>query len=331
MLRRLTACLLALLMLAAVPAHAAEVADLAILSQWDERFFEQDFMYTGNHFRFSGCGPASVANALIAVLDVTDHDAATAIARDVLYLLTRDQPNRTRMQINHLSYLNFTDPAQIADPRYPALNQALRDFGGLILYSEKNVTAATLSDTLAKLNGRKALYHGTLPNSDRWARICGMIRVLLDSGREDAMIVLAFQGAGTETTMGPFRSGTAGHYLSVCVPLREFCETGAFYVLDSLPRVLDGEDYAPNQLPYMLKYDFAGPQTYFGSLRDFNEFFAVDRIKNTIVRVRPIGEALQAFNAAAEDERAMDRLEAYLEKYVPFYNTSHILLSLPEK
>lgn len=331
MLRRLTACVLALLMLAAVPARAAEIADLAVVSQWDERFFGKEYMYGGNHFRFSGCGPASVANALIAVLGVTDDDTATGLTRDVLYLLTRYQPNKHRMQIRALNYLNFTDPAQIADPLYPTLNRLLQDYNGLILYSDQPITTAELEKYVYRLNGHKALFHSALSKTNRWAQICAMARVLLDNGYEDADIVIAFQGAGTVKTRGPFRSGTSGHYLSVYIPLREFVEEGAFYVLDSMPRALDGEDYAPNQLPYMLKYDFAGSQLYYGSLREFNERFTVERVKNTIVRVRPIGEALAAFNAAGEDERDIDLLEPYLEEYAVFVNTSHIMFSLPEK
>lgn len=334
MLRRLTACLMALLMLAAVPARAAETADLAILSQWDERLFDQDFQYDGNHFRFNGCGPASVANALVAAMGITDGDTAVGITRDLMRVLTKNRPNKTKMQIAHLSYLDFPDPSRIAaDELYPTLHQSLRDFGGPILYAGGNVKAKTLEDTLTLLGGRKALYHGTLSGNDRWASLIAMARVLLDNGYEDTAIVVGYLGAGTAKTKGPFRSGTAGHYLGIYIPVKEFSETGVFYVLDSLPRALDGEAYGSNGEPFMLKYDFTGSQRYFGSLEEFKQYFAVDRVKQTIVRARPIGEALEALNTPGEDENELpvERLLPYLDKHMVFFGTSHIFLPLSEQ
>lgn len=329
MLRRLTACLLALLLLAAVPARAAEVADLAILSQWDERFYDQTYRYNNNFFRYGGCGPAAVTNALIAALDVTDQDQAADLLLDVMRLLTNGKQKKSRIQIAWMSYLNFTKPSQITDERYPTLNQLLRDFGGYILYNNGYITPESLEDALSLLGNYKALYHGSLGKTDHWANLCAMAKLLMDSGHGDATIVVGLLGAGTSTNIAPFRSGDSGHYLSICLPVQEFCETGVFYVLDSMPRALEGEPYGLD-LTYMIPYDFVGEQKFLRSLARFNELFTVERVQTTILRVRPIGDALKALTAATRLNRApLDALEPYLTEVMRFFGTSHILFTLP--
>lgn len=328
MLRRLTACLLALLLLGAASAQAAMPDDLAILSQWDERFLDRDFYYNNNHFRFGGCGPASVTNALIAVLGVTDQDLAGGIERDVLYMLTNRRPAQSGIILSNLSYLGTFGTSSELDGRYPSLSQAVQEYGGRFLYTDGKVTPETLAEVLPTINGRKTLYHGTLAHENRWANLCGMVRVLAENDYEDAVIVLGRLGAGTSTTQGPFRSGSAGHYLGLYLSVREFREEGVFYVLDSLPRALAGEDYAPNTPPYMLPYDFVGPQKYSTSLEEFSLNFSVERVQTTIVRVRPSGQARVAMKFTSDP---IGILQPYLERLLVFFSTSPIFISLPEK
>lgn len=333
MLRRFTACLAALLCLFAAPVHAAalnDVAELATLSQWDERFMDNSFKYSNNHFRFGGCGPASLANGVIAALDVTDQDLAAGILRDLLYLLTRSNPNKNKVQIASLDYLvSAAEQPDLADERYPSLNQALRDFGGTMRYYNGNINAKTLPALLPDGNDRPIMLQGSFHSEDRWTNIREVIQTLTDAGYEDARIVLSFLGAGTPGTKSPFRSGDAGHYLCICISMAEFLQTGQFYVLDSLPRALAGEEFGSG-LTYQLQYDFLKPQKFSTSLDNFNALFQVERVTPTIVRVVPIGQALESVEAAQRDGALpLDALMPFLLQVVQFNGASHIFITLP--
>lgn len=332
MLRRFTACLLALLMLATVPAHAAEVDDLAILSQYDERFFSNDFRYNDNYFRYGGCGPSSIANGLIAALGVTDQDLATGIFRDVLYLLAGSNPSVRAIQVASLNALNFdgTIPKDFSE-QYPSLSAALGDFGGACRYVDGYLTAESLQKLLMRTyTGRQTLYHSSINRANHWETLCAIADMLMNMNLEDGVIVVAFQGAGTVSTAAPFRSGTSGHYLSLYIQVKEFCESGAFYVLDSFPRALEGEAYGSN-LPYATTYDFVGKQTRYLSLTPFNELFEVERVQPTIIRVQPCGEALAAANFATRlGAYVVNSLLPYLNRVVLFFGTPRIFIALPE-
>lgn len=329
MLRRLTACLMAsLILFSALPAHA-DVEDLAILSQWDERFFGAEFRYSDIYFRFGGCGPASVANSLIAALGVTDQDLAAGILYDLLYLLTQNKPVSNKVQVAHLSCLQSVNGQLPAlDERYPALNQALADFGGLFLYDDGLLTPEKLETVLPELDGRKAIYHGSLTSKNRWHALYGLVEALINSGHQDATIVVGFIGGGTTGTSAPFRSGKAGHYISLYFPVESFSRTGVFYVLDSQPRSLFDEPYG-DDTPFLRPYDFVGKQNLSTSLDRFNQHFEVERVLPTILRVSPKGPALDALDAAGQGELPLSALLPALNDYILFYGMAHIFISFP--
>lgn len=330
-MRRLTACLLALLMLAAIPAaHAVEVSDLAILSQWDERFYSNEYRYNNNYFRFGGCGPSSIANGLIASLGVTDQDLAAGILLDVMNLLTNSTPATRAIQAAAINVLDF-DGAIPEDfsARYPSLSAALNDFGGKCVPVSGFMDAAKLKELLPWYIGRPTMYLSSLERTHLWENLCAMSEILMNMGLDEAAIVVHYTGAGTASTNGPFRSGTAGHYLSLCIRVKDFCENGVFYVLDSFPRALEGEAYGPDT-PFGVAYDFVGRQSR-ASLASFNELFEVTRIQPTILQVQPRGEALAAANFAARvGAYVINSLLPYLKQNVVFFGTPRVFVVLPE-
>lgn len=332
--RRFIACLVALLFLFMPPAHAAQpgnIADLSALSQWDERFQDEGFRYGTTYFRYGGCGPSSITNGIIAALDITDEDLAAGILHDVLFLLTKSFPTRNRVQLTLLNYLSASrGQLAAADERYPSLNQAVCDFGGTIIYYDGYITTKKLPELLPDAGSGPMVIHGTLSGKDRWPNLRQLIQILTDAGYEDARVALSFLGAGTAQTRSPFRSGTSGHYLTLCFSMADFLRTGEFYVLDSLPRALYGEDYGADET-FVTKYDFVGKQTLF-SLNDFNALFRVERVKPTIVRVVPTGEARENVLAAQKDGTVpLDALLPSLNAVMQFHGTSHMFISLPER
>lgn len=330
MLRRLVACLLAIMCLTGATALAAGPYDLAILSQWDERFYDNDFYYNDNQFRFGGCGPASVTNALVAVLDVTDQDLAAGMERDVMYLLTDHRPAHNTINIARLSYLNSADGPLALDPRYPSLNQALLEYNGRFIYDGLNVTAVDIEEALGYLDGSKALYHGTMAKSNFWPGLVEIVDLLMSCGYQNSLIVVGFLSAGTETTAGPFRSGTAGHYLSLYIHVQEFAQAGTFYVLDSFPRALEDEPCGTRDATYNYTYDFVNTSSRPSALAAFTENFELERIQPTVLRVLPTGEARDALRHHADDEQPIDALLPYLDNIVKFYNSPHIFIVLHE-
>ena len=334
MLRRLTACLMAFLMLlVALPASAKAyvyVGDLATLSQYDDRFYNKDFMYNNNYLRYGGCYPSSVTNALIAALDVTNEDLAVGMLWDVMQLLTNGSPATRRAQLAYLQYLDFTEEEIAAgDEQYPALSEALIDFGGSIHYQKGYVEPEHVAAFIEKNGDQRAIFHGSFARDEFWPYLCEMAEVLFAEEQWDATIVVAGIGAGTVTTRAPFRSGEAGHYLSLYFPIWEFSSNGSFYVLDSFPRALEGEPYGLDQ-DYAVTYDFIDKQKYSTSLDGFNERFSVFRIQPTIVRVDPISQAAEDFYDAINNEEDMP-LKAMLPhlSHATFFGTSHIFLIFP--
>lgn len=332
MLRRLTACLMAFLLFsAALPARAhAYVRDLATLSQYDERFYSSDFNYNNNYLRFGGCYPSSVTNALIGALDVTNEDLAMGMLWDVMHLLTNGIPATRRAQLSYLRYLDFTTE-QIAagDERYPALSEALIDFGGSIHYHSGYVEPEHLAAFLEKRGDERTIFHGSFARDEFWPYLCEMAEVLFAAEEWNATIVVAGIGAGTVTTRAPFRSGEAGHYLSLYFPIWEFSANGTFYVLDSFPRALEGEPYGPGE-EYLLTYDFIDRQKYATSLDSFNERFSVNRVTPTIVRVDPINEAMDDFYDAINNDADLPLIALLPHlSYATFFGTSHIFIVFP--
>lgn len=332
MLRRLTACLMAfLLLLAALPAHAeTDMEELATLSQYDDRFNGRDFMYNNNYLRYGGCYPSSVTNALIAALDVTNEDLAMGMLWDVMHLLTNGNPATRQAQLAYLRYLNFTaDEIAAGDEQYPALSEALIDFGGPIHYHEGYVEPEHVAAFIEQNGDQRAVFHGSFARSEFWPYLCEMAEVLFATKHWDATIVVAGIGAGTVTTRAPFRSGEAGHYLSLYFPIRDFSANGTFYVLDSFPRALEDEPYGLDQ-SYTVTYDFIDKQKYATSLDGFNERFAVTRVLPTIVQVDPINEAYENFNDAINNDEDMPLLALLPHlTYATFFGTSHIFLIFP--
>ena len=60
----------------------------AIINQYDSTFKTNEYSYRGHNFWENGCGPASVANAIIAGFEITDEETAAKILLDVLQAMT---------------------------------------------------------------------------------------------------------------------------------------------------------------------------------------------------------------------------------------------------
>lgn len=273
----------------------AEDAPLpATISQQDARFSQ--WMYQGVSYSAGGCGPSSVTNALLTVLNVTDEDVAAQVAEEMLLLLCSPyDPAVTDMTIGRLAKLDTTALEDLA--RYPTLDALMRAYPGQVTYLSDEADASALTGWMEP--GVQQLIICSLDRTNRWQRLCEMTDLLYRGGFADSTITLSHISAGNIETAGAFRSGRSGHYVSLHVPVREFTEEGAFYLLDSLPRALEGEAYGDGEI-YRQPYDFLTPAGRAAGMRPFLASLLPQRLSPTLIRLVPQGDALEAFSAALQ-------------------------------
>ena len=81
-------------------------------------------------------------------------------------------------------------------------------------------------------------------------------------------------GAGTSSVDGPLVSGTAGHYITLAIPVDEFLENGTIYLLDSAPAY--GKDcYYKSRYPFV-----SNPRGH----REFLNTYGIERVQEDVIR-----------------------------------------------
>lgn len=306
---------------APLPAAAADAPLPATISQQDDRFSE--WMYQGVSYASGGCGPSSVTNALLTALNVTDEDTAASIAQEMLLLLCSPyDPAAADMTISRLSRLDSTKLADLS--RYPALHALMSAYPGQVTYLTEEADASALTSWLQP--GVQQLIICPMDREKRWQRLCQMTDLLYYGGFADATITLSHISAGNIETAGAFRSGRAGHYVSLHVPVREFTEEGAFYLLDSLPRALEGETYGDDEV-FHQPYDFLTASGRAAGMRPFCRSVLPQRLSPTLIRLVPQGDALNAFTAALQalDPADASTLTALDDARIAYLKTTHLM------
>lgn len=331
--RRLLTVLLVLCLLTA-PALADEVDDYLsscdILSQLDDRFNNNDYAYARHHFWENGCLPASITNALAAAFDASEV-SVPALLKEVMTLLAPNhRPVDKAIDVKRLSYLYEGS----RDSAYPTLNRLLDNVSSISCVDSKLSAQELLEQLTAQDDSRVALMFNITIRKN-WERILDITDALYNAGYHDARLVIYNITVGTPGTIAPFRSaGAAGHYASLFFSVREFYESGTFYLLDSYPRALEGETYGKGEL-YPAKYAFV--HTSARAFESFNTMYRVTHVTPTVVKVTLLPDSCKALNALADDpaltpeELAAARREMRLNQLTPcmFYGTGTAFLVLP--
>lgn len=333
MLRRLLAAVLFLCVFS-IPALADEIDDYLsscdILSQFDQRFDNNDYAYVRHHFWENGCLPSSVTNALAAAFGSSEI-STPALLKEVMTLLAPNHnPRQNAVDIKRLSYLYEGG----RDSAYPTLNGFLDNVSS-ITHVESDLSAPALLERLTAQGDSRVALTFNLTIRKNWERVLEITDALYNAGYHDARLVLCNITVGTPGTVAPFRSvGAAGHYASLFFSVREFYESGVFYLLDSYPRALDGEVYGKGNL-YAAKYAFVNTDA--PGFQAFNALYQVAHVTPTVVKVALLPDSLGALTALADDptrtaaELAAARLEMRLNQLSPcmFYGTGVAFLVLP--
>lgn len=298
--------------------------------QKDPRF--EKLPYDTTLFSVRGCAPSSMANMVIAAFDVQDADIAAQIVDDTLWVLCPGKSYRRRpIDQNKLS--NLLSPQQMLDQaeRYPGLAASVGQYGGAIDFTLDDFTLERVQQAIAGHAEDKYMTTGRISVRESWEDVIRILHALHAAGEDDALLILAYAGAGTASGTAPLRTSSNGHYLTLCLPVRQFIETGRLYVLDSMPRALFGEEYRPG-LAYRRCYAFVEEAPDKG----FNARFTAARIRPEIIRIDMNADSLAQLGdvRAQEFVSAEERTEALIAKtaeiFEPFilYSTCTALLRM---
>lgn len=236
----------------------------AIINQYDVAFRTSEYSYCGHYFWENGCGPSSVANALIAGLGITDEEVAADVLSEVMWIMAGN-PRRNNIDVKRYIYL----------PSQGETLQFLYDEGGwnLICY-DYIITTEVLKAATSKA---PALLFSKANNEKRWETVIQYAQVLKGTG---ATIYMVRVGTGTSSVRGPLVSGTAGHYVTLAIPVDEFLENGTIYLLDSAPRALANEAYGKDCY-YKSRYPFvSNPRGH----REFLNTYGIERVQEDVIR-----------------------------------------------
>lgn len=238
--------------------------DLAIINQKDPAFKTNEYKYNGHYFWENGCGPASIANALIAGLGITDEETAAKILLDVLNTMSSNHKEYT-INLNNYTYLATHGRV---------LPQLYEQGGWKVVCYKVPVTYETL---VSLTNDNPILIFSKAKNESYWETVFNYIKALKETS---ATIYIVRIGAGTSSVSGPLAQGQAGHYITLAIPVNEFLVNGSIYLLDSMPCALTGEPYGSKEY-YHTRYPFvSNPRGH----KKFLDTYGIERVSPEIIR-----------------------------------------------
>lgn len=316
--------LLLLLVAALLPVHALcetgaeRLATLDIISQRDPRLTDEKYFYMGMLFRIGGCKPSSVTNTLTALLATPD--------TDVPKLLTELRKGLTYQE--DASIEMFRLETCLNKPRESAteLRKMLQQVTSIhfVDAATDDVTPSQLIRKYAPTEDVHPLIIREMTVDKNWSWLLEMAGELCAQGHPDARFALSTASAGTDESDGPFRSGTSGHFITIYFQAEEFHKEGTFYLLDSLPRAMEGDIYGyfehyPSRYPFLVDKH-----------RAFGKTYDATRIIDTVLQFK-LNEAerarLDSIAPSNSEARTAVRLEQI--KALILYGRAHFMLYIP--
>ena len=306
--------------------------NLAVLSQQDETF--EGIAYNNGTIKGRGCAPLSIANGLSAAFGVTDASEAKAIVLEAGALLAR----KNKMDVYPVEVDNMP---QVLNPQlraqecesFPVLGSLIGGYGGQIAVTSDTLDAAKTLSMLDSVTS-PALVCGRMYVNNGWEDVVRILLELHARGQDDAMLILAYAGAGLDSSTAPLRSGASGHYLTVLLHVGSFLHSGAVYVLDSLPRALPGE---PCGYKYLYRSAYAFPQAPDEEPDEFNARYIALRISPTVIKLTLTERELarldqhdpSAYHFPEKAHEALVRLRARQLQPLMLYGSCVMMITLP--
>ena len=277
-----------------------QMQSLAVIYQKDLRFI--DIPYARDLFYVRGCGPASIANALITAFGVTDPAAAGTLVPETVRALGPNGRYKTRfLRLDYIDNVLTRQKLEQNAARYPTLAEVIGAYPGAIDFSLDAFTPEGIVQAAEAYKGASRLMTGKLSVYEGWEDAVRILHTLHENGLDDALLILTLGGAGTASSAGPFRTSDSGHYMMLAIHAGSFFETGRVYAVDSLPRAIAGDEYG-SACAYRSCYAFVeeSPETV------FNARFTVSRIRPEVIRVDLNKQALSQLESAAQQPYASE-------------------------
>lgn len=280
----------------------AKVQRLHIMSQQDEAF--EGIKYNNGFIRGRGCQPLCVSNAVIASFGIEDEQTAAGVVKEATHLLVMPYHHgKDKIELSRMELL--LDPAEVAvqQEKYPHLAETIGAYTARTAVENSQMETEGLKAFLAQTDGPFVLASRMTVHPD-WTALLEQVAVLHEAGLDEALVCLANVGVGKETAKTPLRLGKNGHYLTILLHVGTFMQEGRMYVLDSLPRALEGED---SGLEYVLRkpYPFTEDKSEFGLT------FEGARIRETVIRLSLKDEAAWTQADIAQRAQILEPLILY--------------------
>ena len=270
-----------------------KVQRLSVMSQRAAAF--EGILYNNGYLSARGCQPVSLANALIAIFGVENEEAAAGAVKETAQLLALPgRQGKTKIELTRIpKLLNPQERLEQAE-KYPFLAEIIGRYSGAMHVTDKQLDADMLEQVAAQAEGGFVLA-GRMTVHPDWTKMLEVVSRLHELGLDDALLCLANVGAGREESGVPLGLGASGHYLTLMLHTGTFMQEGRIYVLDSLPRALEGEKSG-------YEYVLRSPYPFVQGMKSFNETMQAARIRDTVIRLTMRDPA--AWTAAETQEKA---------------------------
>lgn len=313
--------------------RASEASDylsrIPIISQKEERFQNNNYLYCSNSFGDGGCGPSSITNGLLTLFNFTDYNMVGELTEEVIRLMSNGHNKKNSVSLSNLALLDLDSSSYLKNKKefYPNLYNMVFNYPGDIIYKDKILKNDELVNYLNNVNCDYTFIYN-LSMSDNWQYIIDIINTLYINDKYNANMIFTFSSGGTTGTTGPFRSGKAGHYVSFVINVKDFYEEGSIYLLDSNPRGIKGEKIGEGTR-YKYHYDFENK-----GLKIFDNFrdtYNATRISDNVIKFSLNDKKLITLQVLLENgiESVINDYRMYLLEPFITYGTSGVLLSIP--
>lgn len=317
--------LLTLFGVALAESPADRLAQLDIISQLDERLRDKAYDYMNTKFYEQGCLPSSVYNALIALVGTPDADATLLIPELLNSITDPRSPRETMVIVDRLPYALSSAKPETATA---ALMQHVNEIQS---WSALRHADQTLQE-ISRLGGGGILLVDKLNVSETWEALIQLAMQLNEAGYGDAALAFSSVGGGySYLPQAPFGAGLNGHYIALYLQVDEFCRTGTFYLLDSVPRALPDEAYGDGT-PFTSRYTFVQHNN-----TSFTYNFTPHRISDSIVQFSLTAEQLAqledllsdtSLTSEARDAKLLALHQRHMESVV-IYGMNQAMLYIP--
>lgn len=323
-MRRFFACLLMIMLLpvsSLCESGAERLANLDILSQRDSRVAGREYYYKGMLFHIAGCKPASVTNAFMALLGSSETDAPRLLMELRKTFSYNPSDEEAGIELTKM-------PEYLRNPRKDAvlLRSMLRQVTSIdyIDAARQSVEPAYILARYPSNRDAHPLIIRDMYIEDNWSWLVELAAELCRRGYPDARIALCAASVGTEDMDGPFRSGKGGHYVAIYLQAGEFHQEGTVYLLDSLPRALEGDIYGFLK-HYPSQYAFVSEQK-----KPFAQTYNVTRLQDPVLQLKLKPAELDKLNRIPLSHKAArNKLRTTQCEALMLFHRAYFLLYLP--